>query len=127
MPVIGCAADRRVNLQAVRSTKLNEARIKCLARVDRIVVRGMDEEDRCLDMLHCVEKPLSQLGRSVPAIPSAGKKHKRPEIRFSLGLQECEGTPKRVVNECHPVCIDLSKPTQKSQPRGGGTQFSVLQ
>jgi len=86
VPVIRCAADWRVNLQAVRSAKLNKAPIKFLARVDRIVVRGMDEEDRCPDMLNCVEQPLLQLWRSVPAVASAGKKHKRPKIRFPLGL-----------------------------------------
>jgi hypothetical protein len=78
-------------------------------------------------MCHCIEEPLSQFRRSVPAIASAGKKHKRPKTRFFLGLQECEGSPERVGNECHPACIDLSKSTQKSEPRGGGTQLSVLQ
>src|SRR4029453_11534448 len=92
-----------VKLQAVWPTKLHNPRIKCLARVDRICVRGMDKEYRRPDMCHCIEEPLSQIGRSGPAIASAGKKHKRSKIRFFLGLQECEGASERVGNECHPV------------------------
>src|SRR5215831_12162070 len=66
VPVIGCAADWRVNLQAVRSTKLHKPRIKCLTGVDRIVVRGMNKKDRSPNMLQRVEESLSQFGRSVP-------------------------------------------------------------
>src|SRR5690242_17268980 len=62
--VIGRAADWRINFQAMLLAKLRQPCIKRLARVHRIVVRGVDKKYRRPNMCRCSEEPGSQLWRS---------------------------------------------------------------
>jgi hypothetical protein len=90
VPVIRSGADRRVDLQEMRLAKLLPPRIQVFAGVERIIVRGMNKENRCLNVGHRREEQRSQLRRPFPALASTGKDHDGAQIRFLLGLQYCE-------------------------------------
>src|SRR5216683_4476296 len=82
VPVVGRLPDWRVDLQQMRFTELLQPRVQRLARRDRVVVRGMNEEYRHLDVRHGTEEARAQLGRPVPAVAGTGEDYDRPQVRF---------------------------------------------
>ena len=60
MPVVGRAADWRIDLQVMRLSELLQPRVQCFAEVDGIVIRGMNEKDWRTNVCHGREQSRSQ-------------------------------------------------------------------
>ena len=123
MPVIRRGTDWRVDFQEMRLAKLLPPRIHFFAGVQRIIVRGVNEKNRCLNVGHCCEESRSQLRRPIPAIAGTVKDYDGPQFRFFLGLQDCKRATKRVPDYRQLVCIDLGKSAQESKAGAGIPQL----
>src|SRR5262245_15957537 len=66
--VICGAAHRRIDPESVQFSEAGELGIERLARIGRVVVRRVDEEQRNGCPTRCLEEAYAQLRRTVPAV-----------------------------------------------------------
>src|SRR5262249_4172289 len=73
MTIVGGLANRRIDLQAVRFPETCEFGIEGFARISRVVVCRMNEEERNGCVPDRFKQARAEFRRSVPAVPSAGE------------------------------------------------------
>src|SRR5882724_8838543 len=85
MPSVNRLPDGRIYLQTMHSTDPLATGVQQFARRERVVVLGVNEEDRRRDAVNGRKKPLSQRRRAIKAVAGAGEDDDRPQVRFPFG------------------------------------------
>ena len=83
--IVHCMTDGRIDPQAMRLTELFAASVQHFAGRERVIVLGVNEEDRRRDVVNGGQEPRSQLRRTIEAIPSSGENDYRSQVRFTFG------------------------------------------